>query len=53
MDNNLRIVNQKDMDEQEMYEVGGSVACVIACAGGCLISYMTAAAMAVITADMS
>lgn len=49
---NIIIVNST-IDNSEEFDIGGDWGCYIACAGGCLITQMVAAPMAVATMDLS
>lgn len=48
----MNIVNETN-DMNEIYDVGGEIGCYIACTGGCLITQMIAAPMAVATMDLN
>lgn len=47
------IVANNSVEELEQFDISGNIGCYIACVGGCLITQMVAAAMAVVTMDLS
>lgn len=48
----LDVVNEI-IEESDCYDVGGDIGCFIACTGGCLVTAMTAAPMAIATLDLT
>ncbi|WP_276881939.1 hypothetical protein [Anaerococcus tetradius] len=49
---NIIIINST-IDNSEEFDIGGEWGCYIACTGGCLITQMVAAPMAVAIMDLS
>lgn len=48
MDDDLIVVND-NIELKEEFDVGGDIGCYIACVGGCLVTQMIIAPMAVAT----
>ena len=51
-EDDLSVVQCININDESL-EVGGALGCYIACTGGCLITGMAAAPMAVATMDLS
>jgi len=52
MDKYLEVVNETT-GMHESCDVGGSLGCMIACVGGCLVTYMVGTAMLIAVADLN